>query len=276
VGALIPILAISPAAALFLGLLQGLTEFLPVSSSGHLVLAQALMHVREQGILLEIVLHAGTLVAVCVALRCDLWQIVREAALAVAAVPRRGVRALAGARGVGLLALATLPAAVAGLGLRDTVESVFENPRATAGCLVVTGLILLATRWLHSRPRPLGWRLALLMGLAQVLSLLPGISRSGSTMSAGLMGGAAPREAVRFSFLMSVPAVLGSLVLSLPEGVRTMGVHAWPALALGFVASSVAGLVAIALVMRIVTRGRFYVFGIYCLLVGIAGWLWLG
>jgi undecaprenyl-diphosphatase len=269
-------LAVSPAAAILLGLIQGLTEFLPVSSSGHLVLAQALMHVREQGILLEVVLHAGTLGAVIVALRRDLWQIVREALIAAAAVPRDGVRALAGARGAGLLILATLPAAIAGLALRGSIESAFEDPRATAACLVVTGLILLATRWLHARPRPLGGPLALVMGLAQAVSLLPGISRSGSTVSAGLMAGAAPRDAVRFSFLMSVPAVLGSLVVGLSEAIHTPGTHAWAALALGFATAFVAGLVAIALMMRIVARGRFYLFGIYCLLVGIAGWIWLG
>jgi undecaprenyl-diphosphatase len=276
VGGLIPTLAVSPAVAALLGLIQGLTEFLPVSSSGHLVLAQALMHVREQGILLEIVLHVGTLAAVIVALRRDLWQIARDALLALSAVPRDGLRALAGARDAGLLLLATLPAALVGLALRGAIESAFESPRATAACLVVTGLILLATRWLHARPRPLGGRIALVMGLAQAVSLLPGISRSGSTVSAGLMAGAEPRQAVRFSFLMSVPAVLGSFVLGLSEGLHTTGAHAWPSLLLGFMTAFVAGLVAIALVMKVVERGRFYLFGFYCLVVGIAGWLWLG
>ena len=90
------------------------------------------------------------------------------------------------------------------------------------------------------------------------------------------MAGAPPREAVRFSFLMSVPAVLGSLVLGLSEGMRATSAPAWPSLALGFVTAFVAGLVAIALMMRIVERGRFYLFGFYCLVVGIAGWFWLG
>lgn len=266
----------SPLIGILLGLIQGLTEFLPVSSSGHLVLAQELLGAPRPGIALEIVLHAATLLAVLWTLRLEVAAVAGEAWGALAGLPRRGPAALREARGVWLLILATIPAALAGLLLRGGIEAAFESPRAAAGCLVVTGLLLLATRRLRLRPRELGGRPALAMGLAQALALLPGISRSGWTVGAGLILGVASAKAVRFSFLMSVPAVLGSLILTLPDVVRDAGGHGSLFLAAAFLAAFLSGVAAIRWMLRIVARGRLHYFGFYCLAAGIAGWVLLG
>jgi len=259
----------SPLIGILLGLIQGLTEFLPVSSSGHLVLAQELLGAPRPGIALEIVLHAATLLAVLWTLRLEVAAVAGEAWGALAGLPRRGPAALREARGVWLLILATIPAALAGLLLRGGIEAAFESPRAAAGCLVVTGLLLLATRRLRLRPRELGGRPALAMGLAQALALLPGIG-------AGLILGVAPAKAVRFSFLMSVPAVLGSLILTLPDVARDAGGHGSLFLAAAFLAAFLSGVAAIRWMLRIVARGRLHYFGFYCLAAGIAGWVLLG
>jgi undecaprenyl-diphosphatase len=273
---LLPHASLSPLEAILLGLVQGLTEFLPVSSSGHLVLAQRLLNVRESGILLEIALHTGTLFAVVVALRRDLVRIVQDLIAALAACPRKGLGALRRASPLGWLIVATLPAAIAGLLLRKQVEAAFESPRAAAGFLILTGVILLATRFRPRAVRPMNASRAFIMGLAQAVSLLPGVSRSGSTTSAGMLAGVAPPEALRFSFLMSVPAILGSIIVSLPDWSKSVEASSLPVLTLGTAMSFLAGLAAIAWLMRIVAHGRFHWFGVYCLIVGLAGVFLLG
>lgn len=265
--------AASPLIALLLGLIQGLTEFLPISSSGHLVLAQTLLDVRQPGIVIEVVLHAATLLAVIVALRREVARVVADAWLALRALPREGWGALRRARYAGWLLLGTVPAALAGLTLEGPIEAAFERPATAAACLLVTGLFLLATRWARER-RPLGGRLSFGIGLAQAVSLLPGISRSGATVSAGLFLGAAPGEAVRFSFLLSIPAILGSVVLALPDLAAASEGQGLAFLGIGFVAAFLAGLAAIAWMLRLVARGKLHWFGVYCLLAGGAA-LWL-
>jgi len=266
----------SVAIAALLGLIQGLTEFLPVSSSGHLVIAQALLRARSPGITLEIVLHAGTLCAVVVAYRKDLFRLLVDALGALRDAPHQGWSALRRARELGWLVLATVPAALAGLALQDRVEAVFERPRVTALLLCVTGLLLLATHAVRRRRGELGVGRVIAMGLMQAVSLLPGISRCGATLSGGLFAGGRPEAVVRFSFLMSVPAILGSLVVHLRELAAASEGGGWLSYAVGFAVAFVCGLLAIRVLLRTVARGRLYLFGIYCLVVGLGGWFWLG
>jgi len=261
--------------ALLLGLLQGLTEFLPVSSSGHLVIAQALLQTPRSGVALEVLLHGGTLLAVLAFYGRDWLQILRAAAGGVRVIPAEGMRALARGRELWLLMLASLPAGLAGLLLRETVEGAFEAPTVAAGCLIGTGLLLLGTRWAPLRPGAIGARAALSIGLMQALSLLPGISRSGATIAGGLYLRRDRARVVRFSFLLSVPAILGSLVLELPALAAGLRDGLWGVYGAGFLAAFLSGLVAIRLLVWMVTLGRFHLFGFYCLAAGVVSWVLL-
>ena len=190
-----------------LGVVQGATEFLPVSSSGHLVMGQTLLGVEAPGVELEIALHLATLLSVLIAYRG------RIAELALGAV--RGDRAQLGY--LGLLALATVPTAVVGVALRDLLSTLFELPVVTGAALLCTGAVLWTARSaLRRTPEArVGVGAALLVGLAQATAIVPGISRSGMTTVAALWKGVSPGEAAAFSFLLSVPAVAGAAALEL-------------------------------------------------------------
>jgi len=259
--------------SILLGLLQGLTEFLPISSSGHLVLAQALLGAPRQGIVMEVVLHAGTLFAVLVSFRRDLGRIITDSWRGI------GRRELApsqwsdGMRDLVLIVWATLPVVIVGLLWKEPIEQLFESTRLATVALMVTGALLLSTRWLRTFTRPVRWNSALVMGLMQVLSLVPGISRSGATISGGLFARTDARQAARFSFLMSIPAILGSLVLQYPALEDLFRSGEWGSYLVGLAAAFLSGLAAIEILMRIVARGRFFAFGLYCLVVGFVGFL---
>ncbi|MCK4305609.1 MAG: undecaprenyl-diphosphate phosphatase [Candidatus Eisenbacteria sp.] len=259
--------------ALLLGLLQGLTEFLPISSSGHLVLAQELLRAPAPGIAVEVILHAGTLLAVLVTYRRDLWGMVRGLPEVLRPRFAPACRLSVGTREAGLLILATLPVVLAGLLWRGSIEDAFDSPSVASSMLVVTGILLLSTKF--AKPQAMGPNamIALIMGAMQVLSLLPGISRSGATISGGLFAGGDPKQMARFSFLMSVPAILGSLVLQLPELAASWRGGLMLPYAAGFFMAFLSGLVAIRILLRLVARGRFFVFGIYCILAGLLAWI---
>ncbi|MDX1577862.1 MAG: undecaprenyl-diphosphate phosphatase, partial [Gemmatimonadota bacterium] len=241
---------------------QGLTEFLPVSSSGHLVLAQALMGIDLPGVTFEVTVHVATLCAVCWVYRASLWRLARGA--------------LSGDRPslvyVALLALATVPAAVVGVGLGDVLEPAFERPVAAAGFLIVTGFLVWSIKIFAPRarrPRP-GTPAALGIGAAQAVAILPGISRSGSTVAVGTALGIEAGRAAEFSFLLSIPAIAGAAVLQVPElGATGTAVGALP-LSVAFVTAAVSGVVAIRIFLRMLERRTFHRFAYYCWGVGAA------
>ena len=249
----------TPLEAIILGFIQGATEFLPVSSSGHLVIGQTLLGVDSPGVVFEVAVHVATLVSILFVYRT------RVGDLAVGAV-RRDPAAL---RYVGLLVVATLPAVVVGLLFEDSVEALFENPVAPGVALIVTGLILWTSR--RALPRAKGsvptWMAALLIGVAQAFAITPGISRSGSTVVAALWLGVAPREAAAFSFLMAVPAISGAAVLQLGE-LGAGGGLGWGTLALGSVFAAVTGVLAIRTFVALLARESFHFFAPYCWIVG--------
>ncbi|MDW7712152.1 MAG: undecaprenyl-diphosphate phosphatase [Deferrisomatales bacterium] len=255
--------------SVLLGVLQGLTEFLPVSSSGHLVLAQSLLpRFRPPGVLFEVLLHGGTLLAVMVYFRRDLWEVLRS--LRPGGDPARRRLAL-------LLAAATVPTAFIGLAFQGPLEALFHAPRSAAAMLLVTGALLWVSEAL-ARPRVgiegVGYGRALAVGTVQGLAIVPGISRSGSTIAAGTLLGVRGEDSARFSFLLSVPAILGALVLHLPElGAVEPGRPA--AYAAGTAAAFLSGLWALRFLMSAIRRGRFRWFAVYCWLLG-AGYLLLG
>lgn len=260
--------------AVILGLVQGLTEFLPVSSSGHLVMTQVILGVPQPGIFLEIVLHVATMLSVALVYRQRLVQ------LLVGGI-RREPDAL---RYVGLLALATLPVAIVGFFFRRPIEAAFDRPVVTGLMLILTGVILWSTRWTFAGPRtdavaasataasegPADQptvRHALAMGMSQVLALLPGISRSGSTIAAGLWTGLSGERAAEFSFLMSLIAIGGAAILQLGD-LDTAASIDGPLIA-GFVAALVAGVAAIKSLVWLIRHQHFHYFAWYVWPVGI-------
>lgn len=245
--------------AIVLGLVQGVTEFLPVSSSGHLVMAQAFLGVPSPGVFLEVSLHVATLLSVMVVYRAKLIELVRG-------MLRRDPDAL---RYVGLLILATLPVVVIGLFFRNQIEAAFDTPYITGFMLLVTGFILWSTGFgdrerAHDRPTRLH---AVAMGISQCLALLPGISRSGTTIAAGLWTGLRGERAAEFSFLMSLPAVGGAAVLQATELGGDMVVDGQ--LAVGFLVALLSGVAAIKSLVWLVRRQGFHKFAWYVWAVGL-------
>ena len=255
--------------ALVLGVLQGATEFLPVSSSGHLVLLPWLLGWDSPSLAFDAVVHWGTALAVIVYFWRD-WITIAQAVF-------RSLldRSLADsqARLAWFIVLGTIPAALIGYLLNDFFESMFGRPAAAAGFLLVTAVILALSERLGRRERGLDtltWRDALLVGLAQALAILPGISRSGSTIAAGLARGLRRKPAARFSFLLATPIILGAGLLQVLDLVQMGG---WagqaPALVVGFVAAGAVGLSCIHFLMRYLQHRRLYPFAVYCAVAGV-------
>jgi undecaprenyl-diphosphatase len=253
--------------SIILGIVQGATEFLPVSSSGHLVIFQELLGVHTAGVVFEVAVHVATLVSILAVYRT------RVSSLAVGAV-RRDAESL---RYLALLVVATVPAAVVGLLAKDAVEALFDNPVATGVALLVTGLILWSSR--TAMPRATGsiptWGAALLIGVAQAFALVPGISRSGSTVVAALWLGVAPREAAAFSFLMAIPAIGGAAVLQIGD-LGAGGGPGTPALLLGAAFAGVTGVLAIRTFVAMLAKRSFYLFAPYCWVAGALFLVYLG
>ena len=278
-------------ASLLLGIVQGLTEFLPVSSSGHLVLGRALLPdeaLRSPGVLFEIVVHLGTLAAALIYLRREVLGLLRSLAGAGGTIPGGQDAVRAGRRLVGLLLVASIPAAVVGVTFQDQIHRAFSGIGFAAGGLVLTGAVLLAFRRPPAQPDgaaprtrtipllPRGLADALWIGIAQAAAIFPGVSRSGLTIVAGRQRGVSPADAARFSFLLSAPAIAGAALL---EGASTLGGGALAEaggvvaleLTLGFLAAFVAGTFALRWVFDWLARERFHQFGWYCLAVGGIG-----
>lgn len=247
--------------AIILGVLQGLTEFLPVSSSGHLVLAQALLGVSDPGVSFEVVVHLGTLFSVLVYFRHRILLLIQSLYTPAMQTERRMLL---------LLVIGTIPAGLAGVLLRDFFEQAFSDPVTTAMMLFVTGAILLATRFVRKGDKPIGWWSAVIMGIGQACAIMPGISRSGSTIAMGMIAGAKPAEAAEFSFLLAVPAIGGAAVLQFGELLAADSSHMLPYL-LGAVLSFLTGLAAVYAVLATVRRGSFDYFAYYCFAAGALG-----
>ena len=254
-----------------LGLLQGATEFLPVSSSGHLVMGQTLLGVEVPGAGIEVALHVATLLSVLIVYRSRVWTL-------ITGVARRDSKQLGYA---GLLLLASIPAAIAGIGFGDFFESLFDRPGVTAIALIVTGCVVWTARAALARGPDvaIGVRSALVMGIAQAAAIVPGISRSGATVVAGLWHGVRPAEAAAFSFLMSVPAVGGAALLKLPDLAAAGGAGAGaatltsPVPLLAGATACATGVAAIRLFRAMLARRSFHVFAPYLWVVG-AVFLW--
>lgn len=266
--------------AILLGLVQGLTEFLPVSSSAHLVAAERLLGVQSAGVTLEVALHAGTLAAILLVLWRDVAEVVRDglrgALLWVKGAGREARRSQAPLFGTAVaIVVGSVPVGLAGTLAGEAVGRAFGSLTIAGVCLFGTGLILLAVRLAAPEGvRQVGPGRGLAVGLAQVLALLPGISRSGVTIVAGRLVGLDRRTAGRFSFLLAAPALAGAAVWELVKTRPQAATDAADplmrtgALAAGVLVSALVGTCALMVLLRVIERGRLHWFAAYCLPAG--------
>ncbi len=257
--------------AVVLGLVQGATEFLPISSSAHLVLVPYLFGWPRAGVGFDVALHIGTLAAVVWVFRADLWLVIRSAI-----VP--GPDRQWGRRLFMLLVVGSVPAAIFGFFFAGPLERAFERPVVVSIEVGITGIILLASQRRQESARETRNERSLTptdaasIGVAQAVSILPGISRSGATIAAGIFRGLDPQSATRFSFLLSIPAIAGAALFKAPDIAHGAGAGLGATLA-GMIVSGVSGFVAIHFFLRIVARGGLRLFAYYTFAVMATGLL---
>jgi len=255
--------------SIILGIIQGLTEFIPISSSAHLVITPYLLrwHIpTQEGFIFDILVQLGTLLAVIIYFRKELYQII---ASMISGLLRRHPLQDPMARLGWLLVLATIPALIAGLLFKDQLEAVFSSPQAAVGFLVGTAILLVIAELAGRRSRTLEtvtWLDALIVGVFQVISLFPGISRSGSTIAGGMLRNFDRPAAARFSFLMSVPVMIGAGALAVVDLFQAPNFGSQlPTLIVGFIVAAIVGFLAIRWLLSYLSRSSLYIFSIYCL-----------
>ena len=239
----------------FLAILQGVAEFLPISSSGHLVIGQHVLSVDDPGMRLDVFLHVGTLLSIMVYYRRTILRIVAGADV----------------RYMSKIALSALPAVLVYAIFREKIESMFENAKAVGLLLVFTGAVLSGTRFLPKETKDVTFLRALWMGAMQAVAILPGVSRSGMTLAAARSAGVEPSKSAEFSFLMSAPLIAGGMVLEIAkifrggadEGVG-MGLLAW-----GTVLSAAVGYFSLIVLVKALKGRWFWLFGPYCIIAGL-------
>ncbi|MDR1760273.1 MAG: undecaprenyl-diphosphatase UppP [Fibrobacter sp.] len=266
--------------SIILGIVQGLAEFLPISSSGHLVLAERLLALNQPGMLFDVMLHFGTLVAVFVIFRKRLLNL-------ILGICRRNPEDLHYA---GYIILASIPTAIIGIGFKDRIESLFENPQVVCVMLLVTGVLLFCTKFSkapgseESKASSMNWKRALVVGTVQGIACIPGISRSGSTISSMLFLGVNRKYAGEFSFLMSIPAVGGAALLELKDWLSCRGAQSAEcmnsgnmdlALLAGIVAAFISGVMALKWLLSFVQKGKLHYFAWYVWAAGILGLIFI-
>ena len=251
--------------ALILGAVQGLTEFLPVSSSGHLVIFQHLLGLKDTPLAFDVLVHMGTLLAVFVAFWSD-----------IAALLRKPWSKL-----TFLIVAGCIPAAIAGFLLEPIFEQTFKSLLVVGIGLLITGVVLMVSeKWALAHPglkeiEETSYKDVLFVGLLQAIAIVPGISRSGSTISAGLLAGMERPFAARFSFLLSIPVILGAGLLELKDlGSGAMGGIPVAAIITGLLSAALFGYIAIKVVLRLVNQGRLSVFSWYVWVLGLVALGW--
>ena len=260
--------------AIIIGLVQGLTEFLPVSSSAHLIFAQQALGVSDVGLAFDVLMHVGTLVAVIVYFFNDIVNMIKGFLLSLVdlkngnfmgEIKKDPYKKLAW-----LTILATIPVGVVGVLFNDMIESMFQGLTIPAFLLLVTGCLLYASQRMNSGRidvRNVTIKEALIMGCGQALAVLPGLSRSGTTIAAGLFAGLDKEFAAKFSFILSIPAILGAAVFQLKD--LSGGNIEIGACIAGFVVAVISGYLAISVLLKIVREKSLDIFAYYCWIVGL-------
>jgi len=250
--------------AVILGIVQGLTEFLPISSSGHLEIGKALLGTQPEGSLtFTVVVHGATVLSIIVVFRRDLYRL---------AADFFRLEWNESTRYITKLVVSMIPVVILGLLFEEQIERFFTGNLVFVGAmLLITAMLLLFSHYVHSREKELSFSRALVIGVSQALAVLPGISRSGATISTGLMLGGKREEVTRFSFLMVLLPIMGANAKDMMDHSASAfsGIELLP-LAAGFVAAFLSGLFACSWMIRIVNRGRLVYFAFYCIVIGLA------
>lgn len=259
--------------AIILGIIQGLTEFLPISSSGHLVIIPAFFKLELPGLALTMALHVGTLAAVVMFFRKDVVALFKGF-LSIFKSQKSPEETIY-LKLIFLLIVALVPSAIIGVVLSKKIDEVFSMPCTVSILLILNGFILLFAHLLSSKEKrgffEMKFKHAIIIGLFQVLSLLPGISRSGSTISGGIFSGVNKEDAARFSFLLSIPTILGASLFELKDLLSSsLPVQTLPLL-LGILFSFLTGIIAIKWLLSLIKKSKLYVFSLYCFLIGLLG-----
>jgi undecaprenyl-diphosphatase len=250
--------------AFILGLLQGLTEFIPVSSSGHLEMGNHLLHISNgENLLFTVIVHAATVLSTLVVFRNEILGLL---------VNGLTFKKREDTKYIFLVLVSAIPVAILGLFFRDKVEGLFDGNLTVVGiCLLVTASLLMFAHFYNGKKvSKIGWMHALVIGLAQAVAVLPGLSRSGATISTGILLGNDRKEVARFSFLMVIIPVLGAAaidLLTLKQSSIT-GIGIWP-LIIGFFTAFISGWAACKWMVNIVSKGKLIYFAIYCIIVGL-------
>lgn len=252
-----------------LSVLQGVAEFLPISSSGHLVIGQSALGINAPGMRLDIFLHVGTVFAIFAYYRVQTWR------LASGFFSRDAVRRRESWTYAGKIVLSALPAIVVYGLFKHQIEDLFENAKMVGALLMFTGAVLMGTRFLPRGERDVNFLRALLMGIGQSIALLPGVSRSGMTLASARGGKVAPEAAAEFSFLMSTPLIIGAAFL---EALKAFGGAAeatasqepsWGIVLYGAVVAAVVGYFSLVWLVKILKGRYFWMFGPYCIVAGL-------
>lgn len=239
-----------------LGIVQGLTEFLPISSSGHLVLGQAILGIEQPGNEFEILVHLGTLASVLVVFFDDIKSLLSS------------MRSKRTQTFILFLLIGTLPVVIVGLGFKDLFDTLFEDVTAVGAALLFTGAVLVGSSYATESNKDHSFLTSVLIGCAQAIAIIPGISRSGMTISCALFMGFTPKEAARFSFLLAIPAIGGAGLLTALD-MEGSYLFPGPVAFAGLVSSFIVGVAALKWLLGWLEEGKFHYFGIYCLCVGL-------
>lgn len=259
--------------AIILGIVQGLTEFLPVSSSGHLAIGSAVLGVENtENLMFAVIVHAATVLSTIVVLRKEIGQLFKG----LFAFEKNEETLY-----IGKILLSMIPVFIVGMFFKDTVEEIFGSGLLLVGiCLWITAALLSFSYFAHPRPKEhIGWKDAFIIGLAQAVAVLPGLSRSGSTIATGLLLGNKKESVAKFSFLMVLIPILGEAfldfmdILGMENATATLGMSPLTMIA-GFVSAFVVGCLACKWMIRIVSKGKLIWFAVYCALAGTFAILW--
>ncbi len=264
--------------AILLGILQGITEFLPVSSSGHLALARALLgRDLEPGITFEIVVHFGSFCSIAVYYREKIFEIIKDlvSSFSPSGLKSGKFKTDANTRLSMIILISLIPAMIVGFTMKDLIESLFVNPFFVSCMLIITGTLLFSTKFVKNPDKEVDVKRGILMGVAQAMAIIPGISRSGSTISVGLFSGVDRVNVANFSFLMVLPVLAGAMILEVGEIAETgIAMEAVLSLFAGFLTSFIAGYYALKYLVILLKRDKFHYFSYYCWAAGLFGMIY--
>lgn len=253
--------------SLILGALQGITEFLPISSSGHLVLGEHYFQLNTETLKnFDVAVHMGTLLAILIYFWNDVWRLIKTFfGLIVGKVKVDDPYA----KLILYIVIGTIPAVVAGLFLDEWIDETFRNIKTVATCMIIVGIIFLIVDRGQKQFKNMKLSKAIFIGCAQAVALIPGVSRSGSTIVAGLFQGIERSAAARFSFLLGIPAMFGAGILTfMKSGEEIGGAIAYQSIIGGFMSSFLVGLLSVAFLMKFLKKNSLNIFAIYLILIG--------